>query len=121
MPSHGDFSPRNILGDVTGVVLVDLDRMQMADPAHDLAYWGAWTWATEAMNGHIPTWEVLGELVSHYTGQLGDLPRVTGGNLAFHQAAALLRIVHGWSALHDLQSVQSSCSTRRCVWSTPAR
>lgn len=106
VPSHGDFSPRNILGDVTGVVLVDLDRMQMADPAHDLAYWGAWTWATDAMNGRNPTWELLGDLMSHYAGQLGDRPRVTGGNLAFHRAAALLRIVHGWSALQELQSVQ---------------
>lgn len=106
VPSHGDFSPRNILGDLTGVVLVDLDRMQMADPAHDLAYWGAWTWATEAVNGHFPTWEVLGALVSLYNGQPGARARVTGGTLAFHQAAALLRIVHGWSALQDLNSLQ---------------
>ncbi len=106
VPSHGDFSPRNILGDLTGVVLVDLDRMQMADPAHDLAYWGAWTWATEAVSGAVPTWEVLGDLVSHYNRQPGPVARVSAGSLAFHQSAALLRIVHGWSALQDRQSLQ---------------
>lgn len=106
VPSHGDFSPRNILGDVSGLVLVDLDRMQMADPAHDLAHWGAWTWATDAINGHVPTWDVLGDLVGHYTAHLGGLPRIAGGSLAFHQAVALLRIVHGWSALQNLPRVQ---------------
>ena len=106
VPSHGDFSPRNILGDDTGVRLIDLDRMQMADPAHDLAYWGAWTWATEAMNDCLPTWQVLDDLVSHYVGYLGHRSLVTQGNLAFHQAAALLRIVHGWSSLQDMRSVQ---------------
>ena len=106
VPGHGDFSPRNVLGDATGVMLIDMDRLQMADPAHDLAYWGAWTWATEAMNDRTPTWEVLGDLVSHYTGQLGDRSTGVSENLAFHQGAALVRIVHGWSALQDLPSVQ---------------
>ena len=106
VPSHGDFSPRNVLGDVAGVVLIDLDRMQMADPAHDLAYWGAWAWATQAMNDLTPTWEVLGDLVSQYTGHLGDLSPAVGENLAFHQGAALVRIVHGWSTLADTPSVQ---------------
>lgn len=106
VPSHGDFSARNILGDDSGVVLVDLDRMQMADPAHDIAYWGAWIWATDAMSGHTPTWEVPADLVSHYTRHLGDRPCVSAGNLAFHQAAGLLRIVHGWSALQEQPGVQ---------------
>lgn len=106
VPSHGDFSPRNLLGGVSGVVLVDLDRLQMADPAHDLAHWGAWTWATEAMKHRIPTWQVLADMVSHYVGYLGHRCLVTEGNLAFHQAAALLRIVHGWSTLQDTRSVQ---------------
>ncbi len=71
VPAHGDFSPRNVLGDHTGVVLIDLDRMQMADPAHDLAYWGAWTWATQAMTDRRPSWAVLDELVSRYVDHLG--------------------------------------------------
>lgn len=106
VPSHGDFSPRNILGDDTGILLIDLDRMQMADPAHDLAYWGSWTWATETMNDRLPTWQVLDDLMSHYAGYLGDGFLVRRENLAFHQAAALLRIVHGWSSLQDLPGVQ---------------
>jgi aminoglycoside phosphotransferase len=106
VPSHGDFSARNILADERGVVLVDLDRMQMADPAHDLAHWGAWTWATDAMNGHPPTWEVMDDLVSHYTVHRGDESCVSPANLAFHQGAGLLRIVHGWSALQEQPGVQ---------------
>lgn len=106
VPSHGDFSPRNVLGDVAGVVLIDLDRLQMADPAHDLAYWGAWGWATEAMNDLTPTWQILGDLVSQYTGYLGDRSPAVRETLAFHQGAALVRIVHGWSALADRPGVQ---------------
>lgn len=106
VPGHGDFSPRNVLGDANGVVLIDMDRMQMADPAHDLAYWGAWTWATEAMNNRVPSWEGLSHLLNSYAGHLGKRYPVVNTTLAFHQAAAILRIVHGWSALQDLPSVQ---------------
>jgi aminoglycoside phosphotransferase (APT) family kinase protein len=106
VPGHGDFSPRNVLGDATGLVLIDMDRMQMADPAHDLAYWGAWTWATEAMNNRVPSWEGLSHLMNSYAGHLGERYPAASGTLAFHQAAAILRIVHGWSALQNLPSVQ---------------
>ena len=103
---HGDFSPRNVLGDADGVALIDMDRAQMTDPAHDLAYWSAWIWATDVLNDRVPSWESLGDLLSHYTGHLGDRSKLVTANLAFHQAAALVRIVHGWSALQDLPAVQ---------------
>jgi Ser/Thr protein kinase RdoA (MazF antagonist) len=105
-PCHGDFSPLNVLGDPTGVVLIDMDRMQMADPAHDLAYWGAWLWATEAMNDLAPTWVGLNELIKAYTRCRGKRFRPDPATLAFHQAAALVRIVHSWSALQLQPAVQ---------------
>lgn len=116
VPGHGDFSPRNVLGDATDVVLIDLDRMQMADPLHDLAYWDAWIWATDAINDQVPSWVGgLTHLRNGYAGHLGSRPAPSSEALAFHQAAALLRIVHGWSALQarpDLQLVLLGEATR---------
>ena len=44
VPCHGDFSPRNVLVGATRNAVIDWDRLQLADPARDVAYFGTWCW-----------------------------------------------------------------------------
>jgi aminoglycoside phosphotransferase (APT) family kinase protein len=97
VPSHGDFSPRNVLASPAGLVLIDFDRLQNAEPARDIAYWGAWTWVTQLCTGTTPSWAVGDELAQLYVDAGGRL--VPGDGDPAYRAAALLRIAHGWSAL----------------------
>lgn len=93
--AHGDFSPRNVLVTRPSLVLIDFDRLQMASPARDVEYLGAWAWATACSNGARPDWELGDRFAAVYE-------RLTGDALvdrSFHRAAGLLRIAHGWSAL----------------------
>ena len=99
--SHGDFSPRNLMQTGTGLVLIDFDRVQMAAPARDLAYWGAWLWTTHVLGGGSPedSWQLAepfnAAYLRHATAGTAPAPSV----LALHRALALVRIAHGWSAL----------------------
>jgi aminoglycoside phosphotransferase (APT) family kinase protein len=45
VPCHGDFSPQNVLVGPGGFALIDWDKLQLADPARDIAYTRAWCWA----------------------------------------------------------------------------
>ena len=103
---HGDFSPRNVLGDATSLVLIDLDQMRMADPAHDLAYWGAWIWARAVMQDKVPGWAGLSLLLENYAGRLGGRSLVASRSLVFHQAVALLGIAYSSSKLHRRPGAQ---------------
>ena len=99
VPSHGDFSPRNLLASPDGVRLIDLDRLQLAGRGRDLAYWGAWTWATQLLAGDVPSWEIGDAFITEYALVCPGVLRELEATLPFHRSAALCRIAHGWSAL----------------------
>jgi len=99
VPTHGDFSPRNLMVTATGLRLIDFDRFQMASPARDVAYWGAWHWSTALLRGTEPSWVAGDEFVATYVARRPGAARDVHDGLGFHRAAALLRIMHGWSAL----------------------
>lgn len=91
VPCHGDFSPRNVLVGNARHVLIDWDRLQLADPARDVAYFGTWCWAQGLRSG-IDDWRVLDRAVRAYgvvQPEVELAPR-----LGFHVAAALARIAH---------------------------
>jgi Ser/Thr protein kinase RdoA (MazF antagonist) len=91
--NHGDFSPRNVLIDENGhLSLIDFDRVQMASPARDVAYWGAWLWVT---GDH--SWAAGDAFAHDYAAALVDVRP----DLASHRACALVRIATSWSALAD--------------------
>lgn len=96
VPSHGDFSPRNVHATPARLWLVDLDRLQLAERERDLAYWCAWLWVTRGARGPL-----LGgpaqPFLDAYTGASGYRP--DPGTLDVHAALALIRIAHGWTAL----------------------
>jgi hypothetical protein len=92
VPSHGDFSPRNLVLGADRLVLIDWDRFQAADPARDLAYLGTWCWAWKVRQHEPPDWRVLDRAVALY-----DSLRPQGAvrkRLPFHVAAGLIRIAH---------------------------
>jgi aminoglycoside phosphotransferase (APT) family kinase protein len=95
--THGDWAPRNILVSDAGLRMIDLDRLQLAHPARDVAYYGAWCYATEFTLGRAPCWDVGDALVTEYARARPDSD--VRRTLPFHRAAALIRIAHGWSAL----------------------
>ncbi len=67
VPSHGDFSPRNVL--VVGperLALIDWDRLQLADPARDVAYFGTSDWADWLRRGRAPNRDHLERAVDVY-------------------------------------------------------
>jgi tRNA A-37 threonylcarbamoyl transferase component Bud32 len=99
VPSHGDFSPRNLLASSEGLRLIDLDRLQLAGRGRDLAYWGAWTWATQLLAGDVPSWEIGDAFITEYALVCPGVLRELEATLPFHRSAALCRIAHGWSAL----------------------
>lgn len=100
--SHGDFSPRNVLVTRSTLVLIDFDRLQMAGPARDVEYLGAWAWATTCLNGGQPDWELGDRFAAEYELVAGA---ASLEHRSFHRAAALLRIAHGWSALRTRPDV----------------
>src|SRR5262245_62100876 len=51
VPSHGDFSLRNILAAPDRLVLIDWDRFQANEPARDVAYIGASCWVAALRRG----------------------------------------------------------------------
>lgn len=106
--THGDFSPRNVLLGPDGPVLIDVDRVRISLPGRDLAYWGAWDWATRAMAGEQPSWRVADDLVSAYRRAAPEMAVAevsdVEATMALHRVAALVRIAHGWSALREPQN-----------------
>ena len=92
VPSHGDFSPRNVVIGSGRLVVIDWDRFQIADPARDVAYLGTWCWAAHVRQGRQPDWSVLDRTVTKY-----DTLRPQAAvreRLHFHIAAGLIRIAH---------------------------
>jgi len=93
VPCHGDFSPRNVLIGADRVALIDWDRLEWADPARDVTYFGTWCWVWALRRKTRPDWSVLQQVVESYRG----LRRITltEARLGFHVAAGLMRIAHG--------------------------
>ncbi len=118
--SHGDWSPRNVLADGDVVRLIDVDRLQMAGPAHDVAYWGAWAWATQLLAGRRSTWHECGDFMRAYVTHRPGAFQEIAETLWFHRAAALLRIAHGWSALADQPLQRRKVISEAARWAAQA-
>lgn len=92
VPSHGDFSARNILSGQGRLTLIDWDRFQSTDPARDVAYLGVWAWTDALREGCAPDWSVLERAASAY-GTLRPQAAVES-RLGFYIAAGLVRMAH---------------------------
>lgn len=92
VPSHGDFSPRNVLVGSDRAVLIDWDRFQRADPARDVASLGAWFWLACLRDGRAPNWEVLEQAARGYERLRPEAS--LRERLGFHTAAALVRLAY---------------------------
>lgn len=93
VPSHGDFSARNVLVAEDRRVLIDWDRLQLANPERDVAYLAAsgWVWALRGAG----QWEqsILDEIPTRYRELRANPPALA--SFDFHVAAALMRIACG--------------------------
>jgi aminoglycoside phosphotransferase (APT) family kinase protein len=91
-PAHGDFGPRNLLLVGDRLVLLDWDRLQLADPARDLAAWGTAHWVRALRERRTLDWSALDRAAAVYGSARGDAP--AGDRLRFHLAASLMRVAH---------------------------
>jgi hypothetical protein len=91
VPCHGDFSPRNVLAAPGRHALIDWDRLKMADPARDVAHYGAWCWLRALHHRGVRDWSALERLVPAYEGLRPGA--ALAERLDFHLSAALLRMV----------------------------
>ena len=89
--SHGDFSPRNVLASPQRYALIDWDRLKLADPARDIAHYGAWCWLRALHRDGARDWSALDGFVAAYASLRPGA--ALGRRLDFHVAAALLRMV----------------------------
>jgi hypothetical protein len=92
VPSHGDFGLRNLLLVEERLILVDWDRLQLADPARDLAFWGTAHWVRALQDGATPDWSALDRATAVYASARGGAP--PRDRLRFHVAAGLMRVAH---------------------------
>ena len=109
--NHGDFSPRNLIVSGRDLVLIDFDRLQMADPVHDVAYFGAWLWATDRVLGRDGSWSPGDELARRHAAELADGRDDARDDarddderrqaLAFHRSVGLVRIATSWTWMRD--------------------
>jgi aminoglycoside phosphotransferase (APT) family kinase protein len=101
--NHGDFSPRNLLVRGPDLVLIDFDRLKMADPVHDAAYFGAWLWAVDRLLGRDAGWGPGDELAHRHAAQLHDRRDADERRaaLAFHRSVGLVRIATSWTWMRE--------------------
>jgi Ser/Thr protein kinase RdoA (MazF antagonist) len=88
---HGDFSPRNVMKAPDRHVLIDWDRLKLADPARDIAFFGAWCWLRALHHRQADDWSALDRFVATYASLRPE--STLEDRLDFHLAAALLRMV----------------------------
>ena len=91
-PGHGDFSPRNVILSSRSVCFIDWDRFRLADPARDLAYFGAWSWMADLQAGRKPDWKLGDRLIDRYQ-TYHPIPNLSE-RIRFYRAAGLARIAH---------------------------
>ena len=96
--SHGNFSPRTVLANHRGLVLLDFDHLQMAELERDLALWAAWVWVDEGARDLPDTGALLGDLVSGYAATSRRVPADRAA-LEVHLAVALVGLAHGLPSL----------------------
>lgn len=96
VPSHGDFTPRNVWCTADGPVLIDLDRVQFADPGRDLGHFAAWCWTRRHLDGHVDGWRSGDALEVAYLRHSGMSSDAIARSRAFHRAAGLVRC---WSSV----------------------
>ena len=89
VPSHGDFSPRNVLAGGERMAIIDWDRFQMADPARDVAYFATWSWMEVLKRGRMPDNKLL-KRAAHVYAEARPTARLKK-RLPFHVAAGLMR------------------------------
>lgn len=113
-PSHGDFSPRNVLAHGAPFALIDWDRWQLADPARDVAYFGSYGWGEGLRRGRKPDREPLRRALHAYEAARPGA-RLTRA-LPFHLAMACLRraasVVELWPAERWLAAPLLRCALR---------
>ena len=100
--SHGDFSPRNVIVESDGtLVLIDFDRLQMAGRGRDLAYLGAWIWVTCRLDNRlgVADWSAADAALAQYCRTRPAAADELRCTASFHRGAAVLRIAASWSAL----------------------
>ena len=93
VPCHGDFSPRNVLVGPNRLVLIDWDRLQRADPARDVAYFGLWSWVSALRQRTTADWSLLDRVTAVYNSLRPGA--AIYARLHFHLAAGLMRVAHG--------------------------
>ncbi len=89
VPSHGDFSPRNLFVGADRLAVIDWDRFQLADPARDVVYFATYDWADWLRRGRIPNRDHLKRAIETYESARpgAKLKRA----VSFHIAASCLR------------------------------
>jgi hypothetical protein len=96
--SHGHFSPRTVLVNHRGLVLVDYDHLQMAEMERDLALWAAWVWVATGARGLPDTTALLGDIVTGYAATARRVPAERAA-LEVHLAVALVGVAHSLPSL----------------------
>ncbi len=96
--SHGNLSPRTVLANHRGLVLLDFDHLQMAELERDLALWAAWVWVDGGARDLPDTAALLGDLVSGYAATARRVPADRAA-LEVHLAVALVGVAHGLPSL----------------------
>ncbi len=92
VPSHGDFSPRNVLVGEGRLTLIDWDRFQLADPCRDLAYMATWSWSEALRRGRWPDRAPVERAIEIYKSARPEASLKKG--MRFHIAAGLIRRAH---------------------------
>lgn len=89
VPSHGDFSPRNVFAGANRLALIDWDRLQLADPARDVVYFATYDWADWLRRGRMPNRDHVKRAIEIYEAARpgAKLKRA----VSFHIAASCLR------------------------------
>lgn len=92
VPTHGDFSPRNVLVGEGRLTIIDWDRLQLADPCRDLAYMATWAWPEALRRGRWPDRSALQRAMEIYLSVRPDASLKK--SISFHIAAGLIRRAH---------------------------
>ncbi len=114
VPSHGDFSPRNIFMSPRRITFIDWDRFQLADPARDLAYFGAWCWMMDLCAGRQPDWSPGDELIDRYQAYR-PVPGLRE-RIGFYRAVGLARIAHSQVCLWKSEKWVASITEEALRW-----
>jgi hypothetical protein len=103
VPSHGDFTPRNVWCTADGPVLIDLDRVQQADPSRDLGHFAAWCWTRRRLEDDPDGWRSGDALEAAYLRHADVAAADLDRGRAFHRAAGLVRC---WASVSKRQPVE---------------